>query len=471
MPLLSRCKMPITVGFQLRPVKKGFPYSDLHPLQIRIRVSTPATPYAPPQTKEARIGAMWPLDGAGDKLLVPPLDWDQATLKVRPKSHPVNDSIEQLRGYVKNIYREQKQVAPPTLDSVLFQIEHARAPIFQLSVGWQTVIPVKAAKPIAENYSALYTPISEESSLTEVYAAYVINLRLRKGNDKLSHITIGRWERGLFLLNEWQTASGQSVPPCHKVTLRWLKEYHSWLQTQSGGRHHKKPVSAGQASRFVGKVGAVLQWLVDDDLLTHNPVKKMKWPHARDKEIQFLEKEHIQKLFGLDWSGTAGTALWWFLLMSCTGLDYPDAVAYAKDRDSLERDTAFGRKLVGRRMKPPCVEYDVPLLAEVDLLFQVHPKGAPAVTAQCVNRYTSNIQDALGITWRITNKTARKTFGCLMLQAGFNINTVSRMMGHNSTVTTSRHYVKVTGNQVDRDRERVGFVSIMNNPEPQQRMA
>ncbi|GAB3783387.1 hypothetical protein GCM10028818_41300 [Spirosoma horti] len=438
--------MPISIRFTLRSPKKGQTYANPHPLQVWITVNG----------QRDHFGAVYP-PVTGSKLLVNPKEWqveDQASSR---RDDMVNKHLPKLKAYILEVFDRQCAIAqmnpdfPPTVKSVCYQIQEGKLPDWNPENGWQ-LGKQKPTIPL----------LSGDTSLVDVYISRVAALERHYGPTptKTQTIDVGRWKRGLNLLRAWAKAHNTPVPACQKITLSWLKDYHKWLQTQKS-KKQSKPISAAMASRYIGKIGQVLQYMVDAELIERNNVEKQSWPRYDDKEILFLEPEHVAKLFTLNWKRTKGIALWWFLLMCCTGLDYPDAVAYARSRHGFERVGPSGRKILGRRLKPPHEEYDVPLLDEVEWLFAVYPEGPEDISGAAVNRYTDQIEGVLGITWRITNKTARKTFGCLMLINGYYIGEVSRMLGHKRNSTTERHYVRIIGSAVDRARSRVKKSSLI----------
>ncbi len=434
-------RMPISVRFALRPPKKKNAYSNPHPLQVWISVNG----------HRDRIGAVYP-PVTGSKLVVDPKQWNVDGQCSSRRNDEVNRQITALKALVENLFREQSQVSYPrgaSIESVVYELKTGQRPLFDPQTGWQTG-------------SLTITGITPHTPFLEAYT-------LRKAQISAGHglkptrqqaIDIGRWQRGVNLLKDYERARKTPIPVCGKITLTWLRDYHRWLQTQQS-KKQANPISAGMASRYIGKVGKVLAWLVDDEVLEINNVAKVSWPRYADKEVHYLEPEQVAVLFTRKWRGTRGDVLWWFLLMCSTGLDYPDAVAYAARRSDYERVGPEGLKLVGNRLKPPHESFDVPLLDEVHWLFAAQPGGARQLTEGTVNRYTDQIQTTLGIEWRITAKTARKTFGGLMLANGYYINEVSRMLGHSRISTTEKHYVRVIGTAVDRGRSRVGNSNIL----------
>jgi site-specific recombinase XerD len=56
---------------------------------------------------------------------------------------------------------------------------------------------------------------------------------------------------------------------------------------------------------------------------------------------------------------------------------------------------------------------------------------------------------------KVTPHSGRHTFGSIMLELGFSMEAVSKMMGHGSIQTTERHYAKVTKDKIAREWEEI----------------
>ncbi|GAB4023259.1 hypothetical protein GCM10028808_73160 [Spirosoma migulaei] len=421
------------------PVKPGQEFSNPHPLFAVVRVSDGIRTGITTSTLDK-------------KLLVNPANWCQDAQASKLAADPVNQKLEKIKSKLDSIYLLQKgEGLVPTSKTVVTELNTGKRP---------KPFDGKSGQKLPEHDLASATRLREKltakSPLVDAYQAYIAQLHAEKGTHKgLSRTSLVRWNYSLNLLLTYAKKTGTPLPTVDKITTNWARRYHTWLQTKMGGSRNPKPVSVGQASRFVLKISNVLDWMIDDDIISGNPISRGTWPKCPDKLVQFLDPEHVFQLLNLEWEGTQGVALWWFLLMCCTGLDYPDAVAYAKNRKSFEVKGRSGYKIVGKRNKPPHSEYHLPLLDEVDTLFKMIPNGPIIVTNTCINRYTKFIEEELGIDWRITNKTARKTFGCLMLAAGHRIADVSLMLGHSRISTTERYYVKVKSDSIDRAMSRV----------------
>lgn len=436
--VIRKKKLPLSVRFALRSPKKGNAFSNPHPLEIWLSVNG----------ERAHFGAVW----KEKKLMVNPEQWQVDQQKSARRGDPVNRLIISVRAHVELVYQTQlDQGGAPTLLSIQRQLLTGETPEWYNQIGW--VFP--SDKKLREEKGQHAHCICADSPIDEAIVAYIAHLNQQKGGNGLERIALGRWHRCLFLVREFSVQTRQALPTSGKISLGWAKRFHAWMQSMPLTERQNRPISDAQASRFIHQVSNVLSWMVEEDWVVDNPIKKVSWPRYDDKEVLFLEPEHVHRLLGLRWKGNKGAALWWFCLMCCTGMDYPDAVAYARNRKAFEIEGVQGLKIVGRRKKPPHVEYHLPLLPEVDELFKRYARGPKLLSGDRVNRYTDQIEEELGISWRITAKIARKTFGCLMLAAGHRIADISLMLGHSNIMTTERHYVKVRGSSIDRAMKRV----------------
>lgn len=408
-------------------------------------------------------------------LMIPADHWNQLKqgLTDHPEAASLADKMAVIRGEHQAIFEEQTTLAKiEGFTHFVVTAESVKRQWLSKAEPFQSNLPALIGRGRQNDLQRCVRGMSGSSYLTDVYTAYILYLRSKRGTPAaLTPITLGRWERTLLLLNTFQLDSGQPALLLNKVSIGWAKRYHGWLQTLKSNKHNINPIGTEQATRFLWRLTEVLQWAYEEGWIATNPIVGVKWPRGASKEVKFLEPHHVYQLMKTQWSGTESVALWWFCLMCCTGLDYPDAVAYARNRKAYEVEGVGGRKIVGRRLKPPHNEYHIPFLLEVEALFSIYPTGPFDYTSQCVNRHTGRIEQLLGIDWRITNKTARKTYGCLMLAAGKTIEEVSRMLGHANIHTTQKYYVKVSGLMVDRSMLRIAMPTIEQMSQPFIRIA
>lgn len=218
--------------------------------------------------------------------------------------------------------------------------------------------------------------------------------------------TIARAYKAHFYAAQFDTSS----PYLTDITTGWGKRFHIWLQThpETGKRRMQKD----SANKYLSHVRDALNHAVDEGALATNPLDKFRPKRGKGKDVYFLEPEHIERLLGLALPDQqAGYVVWWAKLMCFTGLDYVDAIRYAKDRNRFQRRNAAGVKIVIERAKPPCNTCEIPLIGQigeqVEALFAEYPAGPPAPVLADLNRHLKLLQVAIGFDKTLTKDSAQ----------------------------------------------------------------
>lgn len=127
-----------------------------------------------------------------------------------------------------------------------------------------------------------------------------------------------------------------------------------------------------------------------------------------------------------------------FFLFQCyTGLSYIDVVSF----DLKQILNYRNKKFIVVQRKKSGVESIIPLTEKAKQLLDLNSYKINYYSNQKTNKYLKEIAAECGIKKRLTTHVARKTFAQLNLENGMPIESVSRMLGHSSTVVTQRHYV------------------------------
>lgn len=429
--LLSRTCNPLGINYRIRPPKPGQQYRGLAPVQCRITV------YG---KQDSGFSVIW----EGKKVVIDPAKWNKRTRRSSVRGDEVNDLINEHERAIALVFQKQRKRGwKPTLESVKYEFLSSEEPVYLgEDEGYYF--------PLLDTGKRRSLKLSKDSTLLTAYEAYM------QTSGVLNNITLkGRLQKALIRIEKFLNETGQVSLKCNQITVGWAKRYHAWLITQPVGRKLDSLMSKGHASRQLGFLSRILSWLHEDDYMSNNPLYGIKWPRHDDKEVCFLEGDQVAKVFLMNKEGCAGIALWWIKLMMLTGMDYPDAIKYAKNRSEYEVSTPHGVIISGKRNKSPHNQFDIPMLTQISELFRQFPDGPEVLSAHTINRYSSLLEKPLDFKSRFTIKTARKTAGVLFLHAGYEIAEVSRILGHSSIRTTERYYVKVTRSMVLRGMMRV----------------
>lgn len=246
------------------------------------------------------------------------------------------------------------------------------------------------------------------------------------------------------------------------VTTAFGKQFHAWLQVNpvTGKRKMQKT----GANKYLSVLRDCLEYAIDSDYLSKNPLDKFRPKRGKSKEIYFLDEHHLQRLTELSVDDPQMKAvIWWGLLMSFSGLDYVDAVRYARNREAYERPSKEGTIIYIQRSKQPRNWCEIPMLAQVEFLFMLHPEGPRAPILPDLNRHLKAVESMIGFSgrqsdgkpWRLTSKICRKTAGAVFVRKGYPFDAVSKILGHADVRVTKDHYTSLASISIEAEMRRI----------------
>lgn len=298
------------------------------------------------------------------------------------------------------------------------------------------------------------TPGASDPKLTDFFGRYIAYITSLEDTGERAEKTRKRAELtgrhiARFLCDDQCT--GLTVSG---VTTAHGKRFHAWLQLNAD---NSRRMSRDSANKHLQHFRDCMEYAIDCGYTGKNQLLTFRPKRGKGKPVYFLEPVHFERLMDLPaWQENQYThALWWVRLMCMTGLDYSDAVLYARSRAVYEQSTIAGTMIVMERSKPPRNVCEIPLLETVDVLFSFYPSGPPAPTLAEINDHLLSIEGAIGFDKRFSTKICRKTAGAHFLNLGYSIEAVSRMLGHSSVRTTEQHYLKITRSYMVTQMQRV----------------
>jgi len=235
-----------------------------------------------------------------------------------------------------------------------------------------------------------------------------------------------------------------------KVDVNFINEYRKFL------RNTRKciPISADKYTKHLKKIILLAlsrKWIIENPFLF---VKLTAKPSPRE----FLTSHELEtirtKEFVIDRVAQVRDI---FVFCCYTGLSYADVRKLNKDDIGIGED---GKQWIFIKRQKTDTPSRIPLLNEALEILEIykgHPACAfrslllPVSTNQKMNSYLKEIADTCGISKTLTFHMARHTFATTVtLTNGVPIETVSKMLGHRSIVTT-QHYAKILDVKVAED--------------------
>ncbi len=282
---------------------------------------------------------------------------------------------------------------------------------------------------------------------------------------------LGDLKKGSFLkLRSWHThltdfieeRHGQRptltaiVPADAQACLLWLR--------------NKKGLSNDVAMRITSHLKRVLEFATANEWIQRNPFmlfrKKME-----NKRQESLTPNEVAAIETAAFASDVLEQVRDFFLFQCyTGLAYKEVQTLTPAHITTvngQNCIIQVREKIRKKTNQASV---VPLSIEaLEILerYREHPlslkKGVclPIQANQKVNTYLKQIQHIAGIKKRLTTHVARRTAATYYLNEGMPLTSVSAMLGHSDTRTTTRHYATVNPETVVRD-----FQAIINKRKP-----
>jgi site-specific recombinase XerD len=197
----------------------------------------------------------------------------------------------------------------------------------------------------------------------------------------------------------------------------------------------QKGYSVSYFNTILEKLKEMMRYGVSKGYISHSPIAHVKSEKQVGRQIKHLDPTQYKKL--LD---TPSESEYWDLakIQLLSGLAYADINTLTAEHIVMKNNCPF---LVKNREKTD-IESIIPITPQLMAIFNKYPNGIPRYTNQPYNRELKKIGNKLG-HHELVSHTLRKTFGMVMLNNGYSIEAVSRMMGHSNIKTTQKWYAKM----------------------------
>jgi len=245
----------------------------------------------------------------------------------------------------------------------------------------------------------------------------------------------------------------------NRIGVNELRRYIVYLQSQPRFASHRfiHPQSNGLSGHtincYVRSLSAFWSWLLQENLISENPFKKLKVPKAPRKVIGSFTEEQMQKLFSaIDTSSTVGFRDYTIMLtlydtgirsaelinLKITDIDYESRQFKVLGKGSKERYVPFGAKVQKELWKYTKLHRPQPASALIENVF-LTDEGR-SLQKDRLLRIIKNYGDKAGIKGiRISPHTLRHTMAITFLRNGGNIFALQRILGHSSLEMTRRY--------------------------------
>lgn len=223
-----------------------------------------------------------------------------------------------------------------------------------------------------------------------------------------------------------------------------LKDINGALIRDFLGRLNLKASTVHET--YVKLYSVLNRYIRDHSINITLPKGVAKRPQKEDsEEAEYLVWDELKELLRVqvdDDSDRYGKDLW--CLMALTGLSVSDILLF----DPKQNVSADGKWVKYSRAKTgsKCV---IPLLPQAKEIIERYTW--PAKISKRTIQYKAEGIVSLLVGRKMKTHGARKTAGCIFLEMGMSMESISKILGHSSVLITQKHYVKITQAKLDRE--------------------
>ena len=202
-----------------------------------------------------------------------------------------------------------------------------------------------------------------------------------------------------------------------------------------------KKLKGDYVNRQLSFIKAALHYAVRMEIINFNPISSIAFKHDKPKPIIALTKSELLKLstHKFECSRLQQVADM-YVFQSFTGFAYVDLCDFDYFKHIKKID---GKKWIFKCRVKNNIEAIVPMFNDAKRILRKYKLKLPVISNQKYNEYLKEIVKILSIDKDLTTHTARKTFAMVKLNDGFSIESVARMLGHNSIKVTQSTYAQV----------------------------
>ena len=212
-----------------------------------------------------------------------------------------------------------------------------------------------------------------------------------------------------------------------------------------------RKMSNNSAICYMRKLKTILIYAIREGYISTNPITFKFHKDKVEKDPLTLEEVRRIRTVKLG-SKRIENIRDLFILQCYTGLAFKDMSCLSEKDIRIDKD---GKEWIVKERIKTGITALIPILPVVKEILVKYNYHLPTLTNQKYNSYLKEIQDVCGIKKTLHSHLARHTCGTLLLNAGVDMLTVSKVLGHSSTKTTEAVYAKLLPETIMRRVEEV----------------
>lgn len=194
------------------------------------------------------------------------------------------------------------------------------------------------------------------------------------------------------------------------------------------------------------------------DLIEKDPYLNFKLDRGKTEWGRFLTEDEFKRLSEATMPTESIERVRDLFVMQClTGLSYSDLMNF--DFTKVKENTK-GMYVLSDERKKTGILYTIVLLPQALEILAKYDYKLPKITNVQYNMRLKIVADAAGINKPIASHYGRRTCGMLLLNKGFPIEIVAKVLGHSNIRTTQQAYARILDSSVEREfAKRMGTIT------------
>lgn len=235
------------------------------------------------------------------------------------------------------------------------------------------------------------------------------------------------------------------------LTTANIQDFYEWLggrSVQKGNPDGTTSTTTMATSTVWGHMKALKVYIHDAlrrEIIDKDPSLGIKVKRGTGKEGRWLTQEEVSALEETAFkTAHLSRARDLFLVQCYTGLAYSDLMGFTTDKLSKDGELTI---LTGTRVKTG-ERYISVVLPKLQRILEKYEYKLPKMSNQKYNAYLKDVAKEAKISKPIASHWARRTCGMLMLNKGYPIEIVARVLGHSDIKTTQQTYAQILNKTV-----------------------
>ena len=288
---------------------------------------------------------------------------------------------------------------------------------------------------------------SDRHTLMEVFRAHNEKCRALIGIN-FAPDTVLRYETCLRLIEEFMRNTYKKED-CYleEVTKQFVEEFEFYLKTIRKCCHNT-------TTKYLANFKKIIRIALSNGWMKRDPFAQIRF-HLDAVEREFLEKQELKTLLNKNISVPRLAQIRDIFCFCClTGLAFSDVKQLKSEHLVTDINGMIWIRKTRQKTKNMC---NIPLLDEAQKIldrYKDHPycqtQGVllPVCSNQKMNMYLKELADICGIRKNLSTHCFRHTYGTMLITAGVDLYTASKMMGH-ADVRPTQIYAKI----IDKKKE------------------